>query len=278
MKNFKNILCTLLLVILISSCKDEYVEHGKLNDISFTTSLFRSAPWQVAAGKFVIFSDLSQGALTHEWSIVSDSCSFLEGRILKGDTIFDQFKVPGLISTNKNATILFLKGGVNKIRLRNTFSDSVCFRGSTAPAISGQPYVRFNYPSKKVGSVWVIDTTFVVNVYGKTLFDPKVEAYLSGGLPFTSDTITVKVKTFLYFKNMTGGFPSAQNFSFGSSSGIPATINVTKAANPFPIKFTTVGIYNQNSMTTYRDAVVATTSLPAAPSISLNLPVIKVIP
>lgn len=104
-------------------------------------------------GDFMAFRDLSQGALSHKW-IIEEGDHFLKNGFAKGDSL-DLFidETKGYETTDATISVLFNKAGLRKVRLLNTFKDSVSFNGTTP------------IPSVKVGDVWVMDYTFLVDVY-----------------------------------------------------------------------------------------------------------------
>jgi hypothetical protein len=276
MKNINNILCVCMLALLVS-CQKDYVEPDKFSDVSFVTSFFRSpsSSWGVSTGQLVTFSDLSQGALTHKWQLLTDSCVFLVGQIAKTDTVFDKYRIAGTESSLKTLNVLYLKDGIQKIRLYNTYADSVTYRAGSSSA-------RLFYPSKKIGNVWVVDTTLVVHVYASQLKNPKLVLNYNGvDLPANSDTVYVKKNSSLNLTDFTPGSPNVRNYTFkGTSTGtVPMTANPSYLIITFPMKFTALGVYNNNSMTISRTADVGNNIPAATNSLIVPIPnVIKVIP
>ena len=115
---------------------------------------------------YLSFADLSQGALSHSWTIQNENGShFLTGSIRPSNKTYDQFIDQSLanVSEEKIVHVLFTKPGLQTVHLYNTFKDSVSFKGNVI------------FPSKRVGDVWVIDTTFVVDVYDS--IQPALKAY-----------------------------------------------------------------------------------------------------
>lgn len=150
----------LILVILITaaftSCvRDLEVSEPQYSDIGWVTSKFRSQEFTVGVHDFLTFNDVSVNAVEHTWTI-SEGSAFLKGPIERNDTILDPFIIPnaGLTTDAKTINVLFQEGGYKAVNLRNLFKDSVAFRTSEGPI-----------PAIREGNFWVIDTTFLIDVY-----------------------------------------------------------------------------------------------------------------
>ncbi|WP_068473038.1 hypothetical protein [Saccharicrinis aurantiacus] len=154
MKNIK-LLFIFTILSAFMACEPEY---EPLNDYSaidwFTTAFGNEA--KVSIDKYMSYSDLSQNELSHTWSFSDTSgCVFLKGPISAQDKIFDEFidEDAGNESTDKTVHVLFTKGGRQALRLYNTFSEEVTFYGNDT--------LYSNYTDGE----WVIDTTFIIDVY-----------------------------------------------------------------------------------------------------------------
>ena len=201
------ILNILFLVAVFAGCEKEWVKPNNLVDVNFYTSQFRNVgKFNVGINKFASFSDLSQGELTHKWTI-SEGSIFLEGPITSKDSIFDKFKVAGLETDKKTINVLFTKGGLQPVRLYDTFSDSVAYRS------------QIPFPAKKSGNVWVIDTTFMVDVYDTIV--PSYKIIQDGNMvPASKDTIYVEAGGSLAFIDMTLiGRPNTRSWDIAGISG-----------------------------------------------------------
>ena len=109
MKNINKIILGILLAVFSVSCQNEYEPLDEVIDVNFYTSFFSLNQENIntSVGKYSSFADLSQGALTHKWEIVSvDSISFLKGVISNKDSVYDRFVVSGNESTDKIVNIL----------------------------------------------------------------------------------------------------------------------------------------------------------------------------
>jgi len=161
--NIKLYITALIIAIGFVSCKDESI-GGDFSDVTWTNTLTSHAI--VEKGDFASFMDLSQGALSHEWAI-SDGNYFMSDDFSRQDTNLYDFILPemGLSTNDEIIHVLFDSIGIQKVRLYNTFSEEVTFNGNdTLTAI------------EKDG-IWVIDTTFFVDVYGD--MEPAFKIYKS---------------------------------------------------------------------------------------------------
>lgn len=159
MKNNIKILTLLLFGFLIGCTDNSYDAPNTFSDVGFYTSQGQAATLQVNIYDYITFSDLSQGAVDHTWTI-NPAHFFLEGPISRQDSILEPFIInPGSgTSLDETINVLFYEAGLQEVNLYNTFKDSVAFRGYK----DGEPYFL---SSEKLGDKWVIDTTFVVKVY-----------------------------------------------------------------------------------------------------------------
>ncbi|BAX78482.1 hypothetical protein [Labilibaculum antarcticum] len=154
MKNIKFLFLFSVLAMLFA-CEADYEPLNDYSDVDWYTSSFSQAK-TVAVGKYLSFSDLSQNAVDHSWSFSDTSgCNFLTGRIVRQDSTYTQFidENIGNESTEKTVSIIFTKAGIQGVKLRNTFNDKVVFKGTDT------------LESVMQDGLWVIDTTFVVDVY-----------------------------------------------------------------------------------------------------------------
>ncbi|MGQ1910317.1 hypothetical protein ACT3CE_11055 [Marinifilum sp. RC60d5] len=154
MKNIKYLFVFSLLALFFA-CDDDYEALNDLADVDWYTSGFRTAK-QLNIEDYMSFSDLSQGAVEHSWSFADTSgCKFLTGIITRQDSTYYPFidENAGNTSLDETVSVLFTKPGLQGIRLKNTFSKYVEFIGTDTLA------------AVKQGDVWVIDTTFMVDVF-----------------------------------------------------------------------------------------------------------------
>ncbi|MCL7762601.1 hypothetical protein MPF19_04180 [Polaribacter sp. Z014] len=235
MKN-KLILMALLLTCVFIGCEDDdYDAPNSLSDIGWYTSLLRAEEFNIGINDYISFSDLSQGTLDHTWTI-SQGSYFLEGPIKRNDTLYDQYITDtiSLKSTNKTIHVLFKKSGLQEINLYNTFKDSVTFKG-----VKGITDVVL--PSKRIEDRWVIDTTFVVDVYDTIVPAMRIEQH-GVVVPHESilDTIYVEAGDNIQLFDLTTiGRPNTWSWKIGDqySNGQESTM-VLKKLGTFVGQFT----------------------------------------
>jgi len=253
MKNY-NFLLILFIVSIFYSCQNEYQQPDKLTDVCFYTSFFRNKNLNSSLNQFSVFTDLSQGALSHRWE-VSEGCQLMEGAISAKETVFTKYFVPGLVSTQNTINVLYTKGGNQTIRLYNTFADSVTFRGAKLA------------PAKKNGNVWVMDTTITVHVYVDIVPEYKITQN-EVDVAANQDTIFVAKNGSLKFTDLTTiGEPLGRKWSV---AGMTNTTTVATFVFKIP------GIYNA-TLTSTRAANVDLNIPGSSKTITLK-PIIKVLP
>ncbi|WP_139958592.1 SwmB domain-containing protein [Flavicella sediminum] len=159
MKNFKILnICFALLALVSCQNNDDYVAPDSLSDISWYTSIHPGSPFNKATGDHISFMDVSQGALSHEWRI-EEGNKFLKTGFTTKDSLplFVNPKL-GLSTTDKTVHVLFMNEGVNKVCLKNTFSEPVTFQSADGPISAVQE-----------GDVWVFERCFEVDVVAKEI-------------------------------------------------------------------------------------------------------------
>ena len=216
MKN-KIFLIALLLTGLFIGCEeDEYDAPNSFSDVGWYTSLLTQVPLQININNNVSFSDLSQGTLEHSWTI-EEGNFFLNGPLPKKDstTVYEDYIATPIKteSLDKTVHVLFKNSGLQKVRLYNTFKDSVSFKGK-------QGLVDIILPSVKMGDKWVIDTTFVVDVFDTIV--PQMLIKQNGVvIPHENpnDTIYVEAGDFLEFTDLTTiGRPNTRFWNIGGNT------------------------------------------------------------
>ncbi|MDO6738725.1 hypothetical protein [Wenyingzhuangia sp. 2_MG-2023] len=152
MRKIKNILIIFTLVF-IYGCEEEILPPD-FQDVTWSMNTRPGAAQVVKLGGTFSFRDLSQGALSHMFFIEEGNKYLYPGFGEKDSLELFINKELDLTSTNKDAHVLFLNKGVNKVKLRNTFKDSLAYFGS-------EPI-----PAFKEDGVWVIENTWEIDVYG----------------------------------------------------------------------------------------------------------------
>ena len=154
------ILSILFSLLFLVSCEEEYADYtapDELSDVSWYISFapYVQNPFDISAGSFISFLDLSQGAVSHEW-IIEEGNAFLNEGFKRNDSLplFIK-KDEGLSITDGKAHVLFNNNGLNNVRLLNKFTEFVSYNSSEGALEAYQE-----------GDLWVIDTTFTFDVYG----------------------------------------------------------------------------------------------------------------
>lgn len=190
MKNMKNkiLLAFAFLAVFIGCQDDEYEAPNSFSDFGFYTGAGQqSDTLQLNIFDYLTFSNLSQGYVSHSWTI-EEGNNFLEGPINSRDSILEQFIINDgdTITDDETIHVLFNKSGYQKVTLLNIFNDSVAFRGSS--------YDRGEYTksAQRVGDLWVIDTTIVVKVYDTIITEIEVRQFGAVVNHESTDTIYVE--------------------------------------------------------------------------------------
>ncbi|WP_010134785.1 SwmB domain-containing protein [Ochrovirga pacifica] len=168
MKNklIKILLCNLF---LLASCGKDYIDYeapGDIADTSWiigydqakTTNTDENKPvsdaFSINIDTHISFIDLSQGYQEHRW-IIEKGNHFLREKFTSKDSLPLFIKNNDTITDDIKAHVFFRNSGLNKVRLFNTYKKPVSLKTSLG-----------TYKAKQVDDVWVVDTTFVFDVYG----------------------------------------------------------------------------------------------------------------
>lgn len=185
----KNILLIAVAFFTVfTACQDdEYELPNDMSGVGWYTSNFRNEEFLIGINDFISFSDVSQNALTHTWTI-PEGAYFLEGPIARTDSVLEDFIIPnaGLETTDETIHVYFTKGGLQPVRLYNTFKEKVVFIG------------RDTFEAKQEGGFWVIDTTFMVDVLDTIVAEVLIRQE-GVEVPVNEDTIYVEAGGTLEF-------------------------------------------------------------------------------
>jgi len=181
---------------MLYACKDEYEAPMFLADASWLISetnnvRINEGIYVINEGHWISFADLSQGTLSHTWTI-SDGTQFMKTGFGKDEEDYSQFVIPnsGNVSEDAKIHVYFGDAGERTVRLYNTFPDSVAFTSTGTYKNNGElEYPGDTLVSHKVGDEWVIDTTFVVDVYA----DVQPEFYIYKALE-SGDSLVYHLK------------------------------------------------------------------------------------
>ncbi len=250
MKNYK-IYTFLILMVIGWSCEKEYEQPFSFSDVEWVVSETAVENlFQIAQEDYISFVDLSKGALSHKWTI-DQGCYFLRPDFTKEDSVYTDFIVPnaGNISNDARAHVLFRESGIKTINLYNTYSDSVAFFTKDEVLLQ----------SVKKGDQWVIDTTFMVDVYAtiepafKVFFGEELVLEVAADeMPDDAEqdswkTVTVEVGQQLTFVDMTTiGRPNRRTWDI--AGGSPISSNDSASV----ISFFTMGTATGSSVTVSR--------------------------
>ncbi|ARV16605.1 hypothetical protein [Polaribacter sp. SA4-12] len=224
MKN-KLILLTLLIATFFVACdkdNDEYEAPNSFSDVGFYTSLLRQGDKKINIDDFISFTDLSHGATEHTWTITEENF-FLGGPIDRLDSVYTDKIINRGETTSDEPTVhvLFTKGGLTSVNLYNTFKDSVTFSGFYEDNDGNPDNNIRTLASIRVGDKWVIDTTFVVDVYD-TIVSKILIKQQGVVVPHATelDTIYVEAGDVLDFVDVTTiGRPNTREFRIAGEVG-----------------------------------------------------------
>ncbi|WP_152285412.1 SwmB domain-containing protein [Flavicella marina] len=166
MKEIKNILKFLLLILVVASCQDdEYAVEYPFVDASYTSSFGAGATGGVAVdSQYLSFLDLSSGATKHEWRI-PESAFFLQGPIDQNLTNFDDLIINRgeTVTTDKSIHVLFTEGNSDtEVILYNEFPEYTEF--VQVLFVDGLA-MNDTIKTIKVGDKWVYEQTVLIDVF-----------------------------------------------------------------------------------------------------------------
>lgn len=163
MKNRSIIIFLFAMLFLVACDEDDYTAPDTLSDVSWYTGIYPGELYAVNVGEHISFMDLSQGTLFHEWSI-DEGNNYLTPKFSEGEDLTPFIIEDASLATDETTIhVLFNNPGLNKVRLYNTFKDSVTYPGAIP------------FGSVREGDVWLIDTSLVVDVYEN--IKPEVKIY-----------------------------------------------------------------------------------------------------
>lgn len=213
----KIFIISVLILTFITSCDDsEYqAPYGDFSSLSWTTTEgFEDADYVSALNNYIGFRDVSKNALTHSWSIPTDTNLLNDNFNAEQDTIYTNFvgAAGPLDSSEKLINVIFRNPGIKEIALRNTFKDSVT-------------------ESVLTNGVWVVNKIFTVNVFDdvKPMFKimkgtDEVLTVSEADMPSEADaaswpTVIVEAgEQLTYIDLTTTGDPDARTWSFNGGA------------------------------------------------------------
>ncbi|WP_282037623.1 hypothetical protein [Saccharicrinis aurantiacus] len=245
-----NLLYILIMFIAFVSCNDEYVAPNSFTDVSWYSPTFKGNDFDryPLLGQRDYFSivDISQGEEEHKWELLNDSIFFLEGEIVRNDTTLAE-KVAGGgmvgdVSEDKTVHLYFPKGGIQSVRLYNTFEEEVTFKAKDTTLTS--------VFDEKLG-LHVFEHIFTVDVYHDVVAKYRVyrengdEIDLSG-----SDTITIDIanREKLYFAQNVDSIYHITGVNWQFPKAVPSTSSQDSVA----VTFYTPGVVKNIAFTASR--------------------------
>lgn len=238
--------------LFILSCEEEEDFSPKYSDVSWFTGQQGVSVFNLSVNDYLTFMDLSQNAVSHKW-VITDSSYFLAPDFTENDSVYTPFIIPnaGLESTEGDVHVLFTKPGQQTVQLYNTFEDSVAWFSADTDTLY----------AKNVDGLWVIDTTFVVDVFAE--LNPAFKVYADDveilsvsedDIPSLADTATwptvnVEVGSILkYVSTSSTGRPTATTWSLYSGDDLEE-----KKGNELEFLYTKLGEYFAGEMTSTRN-------------------------
>ncbi|APZ45506.1 hypothetical protein BW723_03985 [Polaribacter reichenbachii] len=195
-----------LLFVACTNNNEEYEAPNSFSDVAWYINDTEGV-LDARINDYITFSDLSQSSLSHKWEIGAGNY-FLKHPIGRLDSITNEFIAGSGSTEDKTISVWFKESGLQSVRLYNTFPDSVTFRGPDG----------LRYGSKQEGNLWVIDTTFIVDVYDKIVPEIRIEQKGVVLNHVGQDTIYVEAGDSLdFFDETTIGRPDAWQWNVAGS-------------------------------------------------------------
>ncbi|MDV7185871.1 hypothetical protein R3X25_01155 [Lutibacter sp. TH_r2] len=211
MKKIKYIIKTIftlsvLALMLISCDDDDYEAPGSFSDLSITWSQTASTK-ESEVNRFFSFMDLSAGVEESFWKI-PDNAFFLEGPIPNNLDNHDAYIInPGTtISTDKTVHVLWKKGdSLTEVSYHGVFEDSTSFVFNKYYDIELKTDVTDTIRTINVDGKWVVDYTFIIDVYDTVVAVPEVRYMDETVLDHkTVESVTLTYGDQLIFEDLSG--------------------------------------------------------------------------
>lgn len=165
--------------------------------------------------------DISQGELSHTWEVNGEGIYFLIGEMGWGEVDYESLidHSASNVTSDKTIHLYFTQPGQHHVRLRNTFAKQVSY--TYTEKVDGIDARRTVY-GKEEGGIFVIDTTFVVDVYDPVLVpmakvyrDPECTQEVETGINEDGSYKQVRIEygDKLYFKDTSYDRPNVWNWS-----------------------------------------------------------------
>lgn len=157
MKKIENILLSTALIFMMGCEKEDGSGYTIPTDVMWTSyvstysaDIYDESQIYVEPGDYLFLRDLSQSALSHEWTISSNASFFTT--VDDTSTTYDAKTI-----TDKDAYIVFQESGICNIKLRNTFASKVVSNNE----------IPIEATYDETLGVWVFEKEWNVDVYGE---------------------------------------------------------------------------------------------------------------
>ncbi|TXF86671.1 hypothetical protein FUA23_19400 [Neolewinella aurantiaca] len=225
----------LVLTAFLAGCEKEFVVPNDLADVQVLLGTrardANNIPY-VAINDYLPFADVSQGVISHSWSIEEGNFLLTDG-ITTNDSVYTEFIIPNLLETEETTVnVLFARPGLQTVRLRNVFDRQVNFETTGTTAV-------------REGDNWVIDTTYLVDVFDdlKPAFrimngDEEVISVSSEDQPDMDDSgswpeVTLEVGQSLTFVDLSSsGRPTGRRWQLNGGTPAGSTDSVATISYP----------------------------------------------
>ncbi|WP_297086505.1 hypothetical protein [uncultured Draconibacterium sp.] len=247
-----NFIYLLILLAAFVSCEEDYVAPNSFSDVSWYSPQHQSLDENypiIGQGQYYSISDLSQGELSHQWELLDPNIYFLGGTLVRNDSTLEEKIIGGGnigdISEDKTVHLYFPEGGIQSVRLYNTFDDTVSF--------VAEDTVLYSYYDEALG-VHVFDHTFTVDVYFDVVadylvYDPDLNVI---DLASATDTlvITIEAGQALHFAQKVDSIYHITDVTWNIPGGSPQT----SFEDSVKVTFYVPGTYSNLRFTASRNA------------------------
>ena len=235
-----------LAALLIFGCEKEPIAPIEIADFAVAVAgEAKPTAGNVAIDDYLTFLDISRNVISREWTI-SNGSSFIRADFTGADTDYTPFIIPsaGKTSTEQKINVLFTSPGLQPVRIVNTFDEAP----TDGPATAVQQ-----------GTSWVIDTTYMVDVFANLqpafkVFkgEEEVLSIAANDLPDPTNAaswpvVTVEAgETLTYVDLTTVGRSNQRNWRF--EGAVPATSRDSAAT----VAYFALGTYQGGGFTAIR--------------------------
>ena len=170
-----NMCSAFALVVALGACEHEYEPINNLAECSWHLSSEHDnrLPIIVRQNQHLSLMDISQGEIEHVWEVSDNGTYMLRSDVKLPNQVDDyepyiDYSAPHT-SHDETIHVLFRNSGQHTIRLRNVFERPTSYTYTLAD-------VKHTVYTKEENGVYVMDTTFVIDVY-ETIMQPYAKIY-----------------------------------------------------------------------------------------------------